>query len=80
MFVVLVHRSASTQPAADDRKLTRIRIRHWGALTRLEQKVDEFTVTVVDSSSKLFQGEALLKTLQDTTSMIRELDVEIELL
>ena len=72
--------SVSTQPATEDRKLTRIRGGHKGAFTRLQQKVDEFTFTAIDSSTKLFQGEALLKTLQDIISMIHKFDAEIELL
>ena len=72
--------SSSVQPATEDRKLTRIRGGHKGAFTRLEQKVDEFTVTAIDSSTKLFQGEALLKTLQDRIAMIHKFDAEIELL
>ena len=44
------------------------------------KKIDEFTVTAIDSSTKLFQGEALLKTLQDRIAMIHKLDGEIELL
>ena len=62
------------------KKLTRIRGGHKGAFTRLEQKVDEFTVTAIDSSTKLFQGEASLKTLQDRIAMIHKFDAEIELL
>ena len=72
--------SASVQPATEDRKLTRIRGGHKGAFTRLEQKVDESTVTAIDSSTKLFQGEALLKTLQDRIAMIHKFDAQIELL
>ena len=67
--------SASVQSATEDRKLTRIRGGHKGAFTRLEQKVDEFTVTAIDSSTKLFQGEALLKTLQDRIAMIQGVNV-----
>ena len=63
MFVT--ESSASVQSATEDGKLTRIRGGHKGAFTRLEQNVDEFTVTGIDSSTKMFQGEALLKTLQD---------------
>ena len=57
--------SDSTQPATEDRRLTCIRGGHKDAFTKLEQKVDEFTFTANDSSTKLFQGEALLKALQD---------------
>ena len=71
---------ASVQPVTEDRKLTRIRGGHKGAFTGLEQKVDEFTVTAIDASTKLFQGEALLKTLQVRIAMIHKLDAEIELL
>ena len=45
-----------------------------------QEKVDEFSVTAIDSSTKLFQGEALLKTLQDRIAMIHKFDAEIELL
>ena len=72
--------SASIQPVTQDRKLTRIRGGHKGVFTRLEQKFDEFTVTAIDSSTKLFQAEALLKTLQDRIAMIHKFDAEIELL
>ena len=51
-----------------------------GAFTRLKQEVDEFTLTAIDSSTELFQGEALLKTLQNRISMIHKLDAEIEFL
>ena len=53
---------------------------HKSAFTRLEHKVDEFTVTAIDSSTKLFQGEALLKTLQDGIALIHKFDAEIDLL
>ena len=71
---------ASVQSDTEDRKLTRSRGGHKGAFTRLEQKVDEFTVTAIDSSTKLVQGEALLKTLRDRIAMIHKFDAEIELL
>ena len=65
--------SDSTQPATEFRKLTRIRDGHKGAFTRLEQKVDEFTFTAIDSSTNLFQGEALLKTLQEFQCFINSM-------
>ena len=68
--------SASVQAATEDRTLTG----HKGAFTRLEQKVDELTVTAIDSSTKLFQGEALLETLQDSIAMIHKFDADIELM
>ena len=46
----------------------------------MEQKIDESKVTATDSSTKLFQSEALLKTLQDRIAMIHKFDAEIELL
>ena len=36
--------------------------------------------TAIASSTKLFQGEALLKTLQDRIAMIHKIDAELELL
>ena len=50
--------SAFIQPASEDKKLTRIRGGHKGAFTSLEYKVDEFTVTAIVTSTKLFQGKA----------------------
>ena len=70
----VTERSASVQAATEDSTLTG----HKGAFTRLKQKVDEFTVTAIESSTKLFQGEALLKTLQDSIAMIHKFDAEIE--
>ena len=64
--------SASTQPATEDRKLTGIRGGHKGAFTRFEQKIDAITFTAIDSSTKPFQGAALLMTLQDRFSMIHK--------
>ena len=61
---------ASTQPATEDRKLITIRGGHKGAFTKLEQNVDEFTFTANDTST-IFQGEALLKTIQDRISVIQ---------
>ena len=72
--------SDSTQPATEDRKFTCIRDGQKGAFARLEQKIDEFTFTAIDSSTELFQGEALLKTLQDRISMTHKFDAETELL
>ena len=72
--------NASVQSDTEDRKLTRIRGGHKGAFTRLEQKVDEFTVTAIDFSTKLVQCEALLKTLRDRIAMIHKFDAEIDLL
>ena len=72
--------SDSTQPTTEDRRLMCIRGGHKDAFTKLEQKVDEFTFTAIDSSTKLFQGEALLKALQDRISMIHKFDAEIELM
>ena len=45
----------------------------------MEQEVDEVTVTASDSPFKLFQGKALLKTLQNKLKMIRKFNAEIEL-
>ena len=72
--------SASTQPGTEDRKFTRITVGHKGAFTRLEQKVHEIAFTAIDSSARIFQGEALLKTLQDKNIMSYKFDAEIELL
>ena len=46
----------------------------------MEQKVDAFTFTAIDSPTELFQGEALLKTLQDRVSVNNKPDAKIELL
>ena len=65
--------SASTQPATEDRKFTRIRGAHKGAFTRMEQKLYEFTFTAVDSYFKQ-------KTLQKRILLIHNFCAEIELL
>ena len=44
------------------------------------KQIDEFTFTAIDSSTELFQVEALLKTLQYRLSMIQKLDAENDLL
>ena len=46
----------------------------------MEQKADELTFTAIDSLTKLFQAEALLKTLQDRNSMIHRFGAEVFLL
>ena len=44
------------------------------------KKINEFTFTAIDTPTKFFQCEALLKTLQDIISMIHNFSAEFELL
>ena len=51
-----------------------------GAFDRMEQRVHDLTFTAIDSSTKVFQSEVLLETLQDRISRIHKFEAEIQIL